>query len=166
MFNRVIGTFKLDQRLYEEIESSEDATLQALFIVAIVSVVSSFGTALSAQSAHRPFLPLFVGSLIWSLIGWILWSVVSFFIGKIIFKGQGDLIGVVRGIGFSYLPQILAVIPCLGAVAGFLWSLAAGFIAASQGFKLENAKTVITILIGFGLYLAGHIILGSILGGL
>jgi hypothetical protein len=166
MFNRVIGTFKLDRRLFEEIERSEDATVQALLIVVIVSLVSSFGNALGAQSAHHPFLPLFVGSLVWSLIGWILWSVVSFFIGKNIFKGEGDLAGIVRGIGFSYLPQVLAVIPGLGALAGLVWSLAAGFVAASQAFKLDNIKTLLTIFIGFGLYLTGHAILSSALGGL
>ena len=166
MFNRVIGTFKLDRRLFDEIEHSEDATAQALLIVAVVSVVSSFGNALGAQFAHRPFLPQFVGSLIWSLIGWILWSVVSFSVGKIIFKGQGDLAGMVRGIGFSYLPQVLAVIPGMGSLAGLLWSLAAGFIAAGQDLKLDNFKTLLTILIGFSLYLIGHAILSSTLGGL
>jgi len=165
MFNRIIGTFKLDRHLFEEIERSEDATLQALIIVLFISLVSSFGYALGAQSAHRSFLPQFVGSFIWSLIGWILWAVVSFCVGKYYFKGQGDLMGMVRGIGFSYLPQVLAVIPCLGALVGISWSLAAGYVAARQSFKLDNVKTLFTILIGFGLYLAGHAILSSTLGG-
>jgi hypothetical protein len=166
MFNRIIGTFRLDRRLFEEIEHSEDASLQAFIIVLVISLVSSFGNALGAQSAHRPFLPQFIGSFIWSFCGWIVWAVVSFYIGKIFFKSQGDLAGMVRGIGFSYLPQVLAVIPCLGAMTGLVWSLVAGFIATRQGLKLDSAKTLFTIVIGFGLYLAGHTILSSTLGGL
>ena len=55
MFNRVIGTFKLDRRLFEEIERSEDATGQALFIVVAVSIIASLGNGLGAQLAHRSF---------------------------------------------------------------------------------------------------------------
>ena len=51
MFNRVIGTFKLDRRLFEEIEHSEDAPFQALLIVLVVSVVSSIGKV-SAPFLH------------------------------------------------------------------------------------------------------------------
>jgi hypothetical protein len=91
MFNRGIGTFKLNWRLFQAIELSEDASLQALIIVLIIFLVSSFENALGAQFAHRPFHPQFVGSFIWSFIGWIVWSLVSFWVGKVVFKSQEDL---------------------------------------------------------------------------
>ncbi len=117
------------------------------------------------EFAQHAFFPQFFSSLVWSLIGWILWSVISLFIGTTIFKGKGDLIGMLRGIGFSYVPQALSIIPCIGSLAGFLWSLAAGFIAVGQELSLDSIKALLTIIIGFGLFLLGHAIINSVLGG-
>ena len=165
MFNRVIGIFRFDLKLYGEIEHSENATAQALLIVAAVSVIAALGNALGAQIAHHPFFPRFITSLIWGLVGWILYTAISFFVGTVLFKGHGIPAGVLRILGFSYVPQVLAIIPFMGALAGWLWSMAAGFLAIYTCMKLGSLKTLATIFIGFGLYLTGHIILGVTLGG-
>ncbi len=165
MFNRVIGIFRFDIRLYGEIEHSEDATAQALLVITAVSLIAAIGNGLGAQIAQRPFFPRFITSLIWGLVGWIIYTAISFFVGTVLFKGRGTPAGILRIIGFSYVPQILAIIPFLGAVAGWLWSMAAGFIAIYTTLRLGSLKTLAIIFIGFGLYLTGHIILGITLGG-
>jgi hypothetical protein len=165
MFNRVIGTFKLDKRLFVEIERSEEATAQAALVVVVISIVTALGNGLGAQLTHRSFFLQFIGSLTWSVIGWIIWSAVSFFIGSILFKGRGSMPGMLRGIGFSYAPQILSIIPCIGELVGWLWSLAAGYVAINQELKLDTIKTILTIIAGFCLYVLGHAVVNTILGG-
>ena len=71
----------------------------------------------------------------------------------------------VRGIGFSYAPQILSIIPCIGELVGWLWSLAAGYVAINQELKLDAVRTIVTIILGFGLFILGHVVINSILGG-
>jgi hypothetical protein len=165
MFNRIIGVFKLDRRLFDELEQSEDATVQAIIIVVCVTILASFGNGLAAKFSNHSFFPQFIGSILWSFVGWILWSVTTYFVGTTFFGGKGELSHILRGIGFSYAPQILGMIPCIGAIAGWLWSLAAAFIAITQGLKISGFKALLTILSGFCIYIIGYVLLGAILGG-
>jgi hypothetical protein len=71
-----------------------------------------------------------------------------------------------RVIGFSYAPQFLAIIPCVGGIIGAIWSLIAGFIGVRQGLDVDNTKAFLTILIGFLFFIAGSAIINLIVGGL
>jgi hypothetical protein len=86
-------------------------------------------------------------------------------VGTTLFGGQADLGEMLRVIGFAYAPQILGIIPCIGAIIGFIWSLVAGFIAVRQGLDLDNTKAFLTIVIGFIAYLVVVFLVGLVLGG-
>lgn len=107
-----------------------------------------------------------LGTLLGALLGWFVWSGVSLFVGTRLFGGTADLGEMLRVIGFAYSPQFLAIIPCIGWIAGLIWSLIAGFIAIRQGLDLDNTRALFTILIGFLLYLVVQGILNLVLGGL
>ena len=88
---------------------------------------------------------------------------VSYFVGTALFHGEGTLPGMLRVVGFAYVPQVLGIIPCIGAVIGWIWSLATGFVAVRQGLNLDNLRAFLTILVGFLVYVIGSVIIGFFL---
>lgn len=163
MFDRVVGILKLDRICFEEIEHDHNATLQAFLIVVVVSLVSSLGGGIGASLRSQSFFGSFFVSLVWSFFGWLLWSVVSHLVGTALFGGKGSLIGMLRMVGYAYVPQLLGIIPCIGGVIGWIWSLLAGFVAVRQGLDLDNLKAFFTIAIGFLVYVAGQVFIGIFL---
>jgi hypothetical protein len=163
MMNRVLGVFKLDPRVYEEIEHDPNATSQAILIVGIVAILSAIGSGLGATIGRGQFGSSFLAILIWTFVGWFIWSLVSYFVGTALFHGEGTLSGMLRVVGFAYAPQLLAIIPCIGAVIGWIWSLATGFVAVRQGLNLDNLRAFLTILVGFLVYVIGSAIIGIFL---
>ena len=166
LLDRVVRVFKLDTKVFEEIEHDPNATIQAAIIVTIVALLSAFGSAFGAIIGDRSTIGSFFSSLVWAFLGWLLWSAVTYFVGTSVFKGRATLDEMLRVIGFSYAPQMLAIIPCFGGIVGWLWSLLAGFLAIRQGLDLDDTNACLTIIIGFFLYLIGFAVLGTITGGL
>lgn len=106
-----------------------------------------------------------MAALVSAFVGWLIWSALTYWIGTSLFDGTADLGEMLRVIGFAYAPQALAIIPCLGALVGGLWSLVAGFVAVRQGLDLDNTKTFITIIVGFLAYVAFSAVLSFLVGG-
>ena len=165
MLNRIIGVFKLDVNTFEEIEHDQGATTQAAMIVALVALISAIGSGLGASMSDSSFMGSFIGTLLWTFVGWLLWSAVSYFVGTTFFGGQADLGEMLRVIGFAFSPQILGIIPCFGAIVGAIWSLIAGFIAVRQGLDVDNTKAFLTIAVGFIVYMLGMWLIGTLVGG-
>lgn len=177
MIDRIVGVLKLDVNTFEEIEADQTATSQAAIIVAVVAVVSAIGAFIGARAGNAalstlgeqfgseleiPFsVPVIspIGAALTALIGafvaWLVWSAVTYFIGTRLFEGKADMGEMLRVIGFAQAPRLLNIfsfIPCLGALlslAAWIWAIAAGFIAIRQGLDLDNAKTLITILLSW-----------------
>ena len=167
----IIGVIRLDVPTYEAIEHDESATSQAGIIVAIAAIASAIGAFLATRAAAGALdalgdlegfsdLPIpgltsalspgsaALQAFIGAFIGWALWSGVTYFVGTRFFGGQATFGEMLRVIGFAQAPRILgilAIIPCLPALAG-LWSLVCGFIAVRQGLDLDNGKAILTIL--------------------
>jgi len=164
MINRIIGVFRLDVATFESIEHDPNATTQAAIVVAIAAVLAGLGSGF-APGADGGFFAGFITTLVWTFVGWFLWSLVSYFVGTTLFNGQATMDEMLRVIGYAYAPQFLGIIPCIGPIVGLIWSLIAGFIAVRQGLDLDNISTLVTIIVGFIVYVIGFAILGLILGG-
>jgi hypothetical protein len=157
LFDRLVGVFKLDKICFEEIEHDKNATFQAFLIVVVISLMSSLGGGISASLRNQSFFGSFFVLLVWSFFGWLLWSVVSHLVGTAFFGGKGSLIGMLRLVGYAFVPQLLGIIPCIGLIIGWIWSLLAGFVAVRQGLDLDNFKTFLTTAAGFLVYVVGYI---------
>ncbi len=166
MLNRIIGVFRLDVNTFEEIEHDRTATGQAALVVILVAIIAGLGSGLGAGAGGGTFVRAFLGTLISALIGWVVWAVVSWFVGTSFFGGQADVGEMLRVIGFAQAPQILGIIPCIGVLIGWIWSLIAGFIAIRQGLDLDNVKALLTIVIGFIFVIIVYVIIGLFFGGL
>lgn len=165
MLERVIGVFKLDVNVFEEIEHDQGATGQAAIIVAIAALLAALGSGMYSSFSDGNFFLSFISTLIWTFVGWVVWSAATYFVGTSVFGGMADMGEMLRVIGFAYAPQILSVIPCIGGLVGAIWSLIAGFVAVRQGLDLDNTKAFLTIVIGFVVYIAGAVIVGLFIGG-
>jgi hypothetical protein len=148
MLARIVGVFKLSAQTFEEIEHNTSLTFPAALIVVLVSLISGVGNGLFNSFVHKSFFSGFVGAIISVLFGWLLWSAVTWFVGTRFFGGVADLGEMLRVIGFAYLPMLLSVIPCIGGFIGFIWTIAAGFIAIRQGLDLDNTKAFFTVVVG------------------
>jgi hypothetical protein len=165
MLERVIGVFKLDVNVFEEIEHDQGATSQAAIVVAIAALLAALGSGIGSSFSDGNFFLSFISTLIWTFIGWVVWSAVTYFVGTSLFDGVADMGEMLRVIGFAYAPQMLGIIPCIGGLVGAIWSLIAGFVAVRQGLDLDNTKAFLTIVIGFVVYLVGVFIIALFIGG-
>ena len=164
LVDRVIGVFKLDKDVFEEIEHDANATIEAAMIVGIVALVSAFGGAIWAAIGDNSVVGGFFNSIVSIFIGWFLWSAITFYVGTTLFKGKATLDEMLRVIGFAHAPQMLGVIPCIGPIVGGIWSLVAGFIAVRQGLDLDDTNAFLTIVVGFIPYVIARWILGLVFG--
>lgn len=157
MLERILGVFKLDRKVFEEIEHDESATTQAAIVVAIVAALSVVGTIIQMLFSLLGGNDLNFGSLLLSVIvtfvvtfiNWVVWSGVTFLVGTKLFKGQATFTEMLRVIGFAYAPQMLGIIPCLGSIVGGIWSLIASYFAIKEGLDLDDTGTIVTILVGW-----------------
>lgn len=166
MLDRILGVFKLDVHTFESIEHDTTATTQAALVVLITALLSSLGSGLlSIFGDTGAFFTTFITGLIWAFVGWLLWAVVSWFVGTRLFGGNATIEEMLRVLGFAVAPQMLGIIPCVGQFIGWIWSLAAGFIAIRQGLDLDNTKALLTAVIGFIIVLIGYAVIYAVIGG-
>ncbi len=165
MLARIIGVFKLNSQTFEEIEHNTSLTLPAGLIVVIVALIGGLGNGLfnGLRGGDKTFVAGFISSLIGVIVGWLIWSVVTWFVGTRFFKGQADVGEMLRVIGFAYSPLILSIIPCIGMLIGFVWAIAAGFIAVRQGLDLDNTKAFLTVAVGAVLYIILTVVLNLVI---
>jgi hypothetical protein len=159
LFNRIVGVFRLSAPVFEEIEHDRTATGQAALVVAGVALLLGLGSGFTAVTGVGNFLQTFITTFVWAFIGWVLWSGISYFVGTSLFGGRADMGEMLRVIGFASAPLALGIIPCIGGLIGALWAVAAGFVAVRQGLDLDNLRAMLTVIIGFVIYLMGYLLL-------
>jgi hypothetical protein len=178
-FNRIINgmmrAMRLDKSFFEEIEHDPSYNQDALAVVIIVSLISGVGSFLGALIGSRgigaAILALIVGVLM-AVIGYYVWVFVAHWVGTSFFKGSGDRGEVQRALGFSYAPQVLAIlgfIPCVGwlvAFAAWIWSIVCGFVAIRQSLDQDNTNAALTMIVSFIVVLIVTSVLGLIFGAL
>lgn len=162
MTERMIGAAMLDIATYEDVEHDPTANGQAAAVVAMAAVARGIGSAGGGLDA------LF-GGVVMAFVGWLLWSGVTYLIGDGLLGGEATWGEVLRAVGFAYTPALLAVfgfVPLLGwlaSLAASLWVLVAGFIGLRQALDLGNAKTFVTVVLGWLAMVIPMAVISSIL---
>jgi hypothetical protein len=159
LFERIVGVFRLSAPVFEEIEHDRSATGQAALVVAGVALLLGLGSGFTTVTGVGSFAQTFIRTFLWAFAGWVIWSAVSYFVGTTFFGGRADMGEMLRVIGFASAPLALGIIPCIGGLVGALWAAAAGFVAVRQGLDLDNVRALLTVGIGFVIYLIGYLVL-------
>jgi hypothetical protein len=159
MVDRILRAIRLDWTVFQEIAEDESAMSQAAIIVAVVTFLSSIGTAIGVLIGGGAFgraVLSFFGDWIINgiLIGWIGWAIITYFVGTAMFQGKTDVPEMMRVLGYASAPKLLGLlgfIPCVGwifALAGWLLSLIAGVIAVREAMEFETSQAIVTVVIG------------------
>ena len=172
LFNRMMRAAKLDNSLYEEVETDNNATTQALIVVILSSICSGVGSALSrvlrGQGPLGVGMGLF-GGLFSSLIVWFVWSFITYFVGMKVFGGKASFGELLRTIGFANSPGVLLIfsfIPVLGGLISLIvwvWNLVAMITAVRQALDFSTGKAVLTCIVGWIVALVLLIIIGVLI---
>jgi hypothetical protein len=186
MIGRVIRAARLDRTLYEEVESDTSLTQEALIVVVIAALLSGIGSFLGAvigdPTIGQAFLGMITGIVV-SVVGYYIWAFVTYFIGTRLLEGTADYGELQRTLGYAFAPTalgLLGFIPCVGwvfSVLGALWTLVCGVIAIREALDFDIGKAVLTVIIGWIIYMVvigivaaavgiGAVGLGAITGAL
>ena len=90
-------------------------------------------------------------------VGWFLWAGVVYIIGTKVFGGQAGYRRILRSIGMTFAPGVLALfsgIPIVGIYMmglSFLWLFPAGMIAIRETQRLNWVQVSICNIIGWSL---------------
>lgn len=180
MINRIKGVLFLEAETFNEVEHDKGANGQAALVVIVASILVAIDAVINIITrGHSPWfvemaspLVAFLMILIWSLVAWPVWAAATYFVGAKIFSGEATYGEMLRVTGFAYAPlgfMILGVIPCIGFAISLVvsvWALAAVFVGVREGLDLGFGKALVTVIIGWFVYLIGMGILGIILGAI
>ena len=160
--NRALRAALLNGSLYRNLPDEPQETFYALGIVALS------GIALGAGIQYIP-LPkwecasiwLFVFFSVWArLVGWFLWAGIAYLVGTKAFGGQAGYRRILRGIGLTFAPGVLATfggIPVVGPFLlglSFLWTFPAALVAIRETQGLNWVQAAICAVLGWSSYVA------------
>ena len=178
MMDKIIGAFTFRKEVYQEVEHDAAFTPTAWMIVAVVALLSNFGSsAIAAKAIGAGWLLGAVGGAIFAVAGFALGAFVISWAGKTFFNAETSFEEMVRVLGLAYVWNavgflgILALLgPALTCISGpitFLAAIAglvAWFIAAKEALDLEWPQTIGTVIIGWVVSLVVTMIAGLFLG--
>jgi hypothetical protein len=167
MLDRIIGVFKLSKPTFAEIEHDPNATTEAAIIVAIVAFLSVIGSLIGALIGGQNLGEILLGlisTFVLVFINWFIWGAVTYFVGTQLFDGTADLGEMLRVIGYAQAPRFLGIIPCVGLIVGFIWSLIAAVIGIQEGLDFDLGKAIATAIIGWIIVIVIGAIVQAIFG--
>lgn len=168
MLDRILRAIRLDPTVYRKVAKDQNAMTEAAIIVAIVSLMSSIGSAISSGSFFSTLILTLSAAI---LIGWIGWAVLTYFVGTWLFKADTDIPEMMRVLGYANAPRFLGIlgfIPCVGfliVIASWILSLIAGIIAVREAMDLETGNAIITVAISWVIAFGLSLVISLLFGG-
>ena len=160
-----------DPRLYEELARDPSAIRQAVFVVALVTIVHGIGSGFAVLfgESDDSALTVFLSAGLFTLGGWALSAFFAYMIVSLIagtsaagFQG-GSLLQFLRSAGFTASPGLLLILTALPVIgqaallASILWMATALIVAVRETLGTGLALAAIAV---FGGTIIGRIITG------
>jgi hypothetical protein len=167
---RLIGAAALDSAIYEEVESDQNATSQAILVV--------LGSSVAAGVGMRPIDEHTVSSVLLfsviALISWAAWALLTYEIGTRLMPGpatRADVGELLRTIGFAATPGLLRFLGIMPAVllpvfaVTAVWMLVAMVVAVRQALDYRSTgRAVAVCVLGWLLSLTIAVVMGVVFG--
>ena len=173
MLGRMLGAARLDVATYEEVESDNKATIQALIVVVVVTIASVVGQMLGGDD-FDVVNALIIG-VIRGVVSWAIWALFTWIIGATILKTEAteaDWGQLARCTGFAHTPGLLHVLNFVPAVGGlitivaYLWTFAAMVVGVRQSLDYTSTfRAFIVILIAFIPVVIINLVVYAVTGG-
>ena len=148
--NRFFRAVKLDVSLFQEIIEDPKTFNQALIVVLIYSMTSSWGTFGRTGAVGNNI------GMITTLLGWYVWAFSTYMVGARMMPEAGtepDRKTILRVIGFACAPgivRILGFIQGLGLIVIFIalaWMVAAATVGVKQALNYESTARALGVCI-------------------
>jgi hypothetical protein len=167
---RIIGAFTFRKGVYSEVEHDTSFTGTAWLIVAVVSLLSSLG---SAAFGEAWLLSTLVGTVM-SIIFFAAAAFVVTWVGKSFFQADVTFDEMVRTLGLAFVWRVVGFVGILGGlisclllpalIIAFILGLIAWFVAAKEALDLEWGQTIVTVIIGWLVVIVGTVFTSIFLG--
>ena len=159
--DRIIGALTFRSGVYDDVEKDASFTQTAWIIVIVASFIGALGGGnLVGAIISTIFSVIAFYVLVW-IINWV---------GREVFKADVTVDELIRTLGLASIWRVvglLGLIPVLGGLIALivgLLSLAAYLIATKAALDLEWTQTIVTVVIGFLVYLVVLAIGATIIG--
>lgn len=164
---RLVGAFKLDASVYEEVEHDASAFGQAAVVVALSSIAQGLGSFHDAGAGGG------LASLIGSFLGWFFSAGLVWLIGVKIMRCTSDYGELIRTLGFASAPGMLGILgllplgPALPVLtfAIFVLSTIAAVIAVRQALDVGTGRAVVVCILANLVPIALALVFGLLLVG-
>ncbi len=176
LVDRIIKALTFRREVYAEVEHDESFTTTAWILVVVVSFLSQLGAFQIGDSMVNWLISVFVGT-IFSVVAFAVAVVVVAFLGKTLFNANVTNEEMIRTLGLAYVWRAVGLIgvissfsvalSCLLApvaiLAGIL-GLISWFVAAQEALDIEMIQTIITVVVGWVIFLVIGALTGVVLG--
>lgn len=165
LLNRMMRAARMDNSLYEEMETEDDALGHAIMISLLASLATGIGTGLTGLLGGKGAIWLlwgFISGFIASLAGWFAWIAITYLSGTTFLRGpqKVNVIELTKNIGFANSPGVLRILICMPLIGWIItvlagiWSLASGILAVRQTLDFSTGKAAGACIVGWLVYMA------------
>ena len=137
LWDRLLRVLKLEPGVSEEIAADESATLQAVVVLSLTSVVSALLVLGPVALVAIPF----------ALVGNAIAAGIVFLVMRAFAQQPPDYMPLFRVLGFAFAPNALGLIPFLGSLAGLVYSAVLSVVAIRDLGRLSTGEAVIVYLL-------------------
>jgi len=173
--NRIIGAFTFRSDVYKEVEDDASFTSTAWILIVVIAFLNQLGTV-NASGFFGIIIAALIGT-VFAVIGFAVGAYIIALVGREVFKAEVTFEELVRTLGLAYVWQGVAVLGIFAAfspalncitapirIVAALLSLAAWLIAAKEALDLEWVQTIVTVVIGFVVYVILGMIATAVIG--
>lgn len=144
IWQRVQRAVKREEGVYAEIGADSAATVQAIVVVGIASLIS--GLSAIFTSARFSFFGWIIGAALAATVGLAVGAGILWLVSRL-FGASGSFESLFRSLGFAAAPSALGIIPFIGGLVGGIWSLILAIRAVKETQSVSDGAAVAIVLI-------------------
>lgn len=145
LWQRVMRAVRMEPGVYSEIGQDQSATIQAIIVAGAASLIAGLSALFPGGERFR-FVGWIVGAVAAATLGLAIGAGILWLVSRL-FGATGSYISLFRGLGFATAPNALGIIPIIGTIAGFVWSIILAIRAVKETQSVSDGAAVAIVLI-------------------
>ena len=165
---------RFDYTAFDEIRAEPSATMSAVAVVILSSLLAGIGSwlwsvfVIDVNEADIFLRSLLIGTIAQTLV-WVLWVYIVSMLLRHVYHAQGNMMELVRVMGFAFFPVSLSLFVFIGALAvpiglfAFAATILLSSIAVQSATDADAPHAMMATLLGFGAFLAFMGVLANVM---